>query len=340
VRNLTTVLLALTVLASAACNKAKATPEGGSQTASATPEKPEPPKPFPAQLPDVLARVNGEDVKKTDFDLLLRNMELGKGPVPAEQRDEVFRGMLDRLITYKVLQHEATNRNISASDAEVEERMKGMRGQFPTEEEFKKALAARSMSEERLRSDARTEIVIGKMLENEAASEPEATDADARAFYEKNPDKFKQEEAVRASHILLMVDEKAGDPARKKIRGDIEKILARARGGEDFAKLAKAHSQDGSAPQGGDLNFFGRGSMVPPFEQAAFALKPGEISDVVETQFGYHIIKVTDRKPAAAVPLETVNAQVKQFLTQQKKKERVDAFIKTLKDKSRIEVLV
>lgn len=92
--------------------------------------------------------------------------------------------------------------------------------------------------------------------------------------------------------------------------------------------------------QGGDLGFFGKGRMVPPFEQAAFALKPGEISDVVTTQFGYHIIKLTERKPAAAVPLERVGPQVKQFLTQQKKKERVDGFIKSLKDKSRIEVLV
>ncbi len=339
-RNITTFLLALTVLAgAAACNKTKATSDGAA-AGSAAPATPEPPKPFPAQLPDVLARVNGEDVKKADFDLLVRNVELGKGPVPAEQRDEVFRGMLDRLITYKVLQHEARNRNITASDVEIEERMKGMRAQFPSEEEFKKALAARSMSEDRLRADARVEIVIGKMLENEAAAEPEATDADARTFYEKNPDKFQQGEAVRASHILLMVDEKADEATRKKVRAEIDKILKRARAGEDFAQLAKAHSQDGSAAQGGDLNYFGRGSMVPPFEQAAFALKPGEISDVVTTQFGYHIIKVTERKTATTVPLETVNAQVKQFLTQQKKKERVDAFIKTLKDKSRIEVLV
>lgn len=338
-RTVITIFLGLTVLAGvAACNKNKSgTEASATSAASATPE---PPKPFPTQLPDVLARVNGDEVKKSDFDLLIRNMELGQGPVPAEQRDEVFRGMLDRLITYKVLQHEASNRNITASDTEVDQRLQAMRGQFPTEEEFKKALAARSMSEDRLRADARVEIVIGKMLEKEAEAEPEATDAEARAFYEKNPDKFKQGEAVRASHILLMVDEKADEATRKKVRAEIDKILKQARAGQDFAKLAKEHSQDGSAAQGGDLNFFGRGSMVPPFEEAAFALEPGQISDVVTTQFGYHIIKVTERKAATTVPLETVSAQVKQYLTQQKKKERVDAFIKNLKDKSRIEVLV
>ena len=341
VRITRTLLIAVAMLAGAsACNK------NDSKTASATPAtdtaaaQPEPPKPFPAQLPDVLARVDGEEVKKTDFDLLIKNIELGRGPVPAEQRDQVFRGMLDRLITYKVLQHEAAKRNISATEGEVEDRLKGLRAQFPNDDEFKKALAARNMSEDRLRADSRVEIAIGKLLESEAASLSEVTDADAKAFYDKNPDKFKQDESVRASHILLMVDEKADAATKKKTRADMDAILKRARGGEDFAALAKAHSKDGSAAQGGDLGFFGKGRMVPEFEKAAFALKPGEISDVVTTQFGYHIIKLTERKPASTVPLEMVSPQVKQFLAEQKKKERVDGFIKSLKDKSKIEVLV
>ena len=343
-RTISKLLLVFTVLASAgACHKAAETASNSATQAasSATPAKPEPPKPFPPQLPDVLARVNGQDVKKSDFDMLVRNMELGQqGPIPADRRDEMLRSVLDRLITYTVLQQEAKARNITATDAEVDERMKLMRAQFPNPEGFKKALADRNMSEDRLRADARVEIVIGKMLEGEAASLAAATDADARAFYEKNPDKFKQDEAIRASHILLLVDEKADEATRKKTRTEIDRILKRARGGEDFASLAKAHSQDGSAAQGGDLDFFTRGRMVPPFEKAAFALKPGEISDVVTTQFGYHIIKLTDRRPPSTVPLEKVNAQVKQFLTQQKKKERVDAFIETTKQKSKIEVLV
>lgn len=335
----TSSLIALALVAGiAACNENESTTPPA--TSSAAPAQAEPPKPFPAQLPDVLARVDGEEVKKSDFDLLIKNIELGGGPVPAEQRDKVFRGMLDRLITHKVLQHEAAKRNISASDTEVEDRMKGMRAQFPSDDEFKKALAARNMSEERLRTDARVEIAISKLLEGEAASLPEATDADAKAFYDTNPDKFKQDESVRASHVLLLVDEKADEATKKKTRAEIDAILKRARAGEDFAALAKAHSKDGSAAQGGDLGFFGKGRMVPEFEQAAFALKPGEVSDVVTTQFGYHIIKLTERKAASTVPLETVNAQVKQFLTEQKKKERVDEFIKSLKDKSRIEVLV
>jgi peptidyl-prolyl cis-trans isomerase C len=288
----------------------------------------------------VIARVDGEDLKKSDFDLLIKNVELGRGPVPAEQRDQVYRGMLDRLITYKVLEHEAAKRKISATDAEVEDRLRGMRAQFPNDDEFKKALAARNMSEDRLRADSRVEIAIGKMIDGETAALPQVTDAEAKDFYDKNPDKFQQDDSVRASHILLLVDEKADAATKKKTRAEIDAILKKARAGADFAALAKAHSKDGSAAQGGDLGYFGKGRMVPEFEQAAFALKPGEISDVVTTQFGYHIIKLTERKPASAVPIETVSDQLKQCLTEQKKKERVDGFIKSLKDKSRIEVLV
>jgi peptidyl-prolyl cis-trans isomerase C len=196
------------------------------------------------------------------------------------------------------------------------------------------------MSLDRLRADARLDMVITRMLDAEVATAEPATDAEVKAFYEKNPEKFKQEEALRASHILVMVDEKADDATRKKARAQIDRILKRARAGEDFAELAKAHSQDGSAAQGGDLDFFARGRMVPAFDKAAFALETGEISDVVTTEFGYHIIKATDRRAAQTVPLETVSPQVKQYLTNQKKQERADAFVAGLKQKSRIEVLI
>ncbi len=146
---------------------------------------------------------------------------------------------------------------------------------------------------------------------------------------------------MRASHILVLADEKADDATKKKARAQIEAINKRVKAGEDFAKLAQEHSQDGSAAQGGDLSFFERGKMVPPFEQAAFAMKPGEVSDIVTTQFGYHIIKVTDRRAASTVPLdEQLTERVRQFLTEQKKQEKAASFVASLKQKSKIEVLV
>jgi peptidyl-prolyl cis-trans isomerase C len=295
---------------------------------------------MPAQLPDVLARVNGEPVTKTDFERLVKNMELGNGPIPAERRDEILRGALDQLVTYTVMTQEARARNVAVSDAEIDTQIKQMRAQFPTEDEFKKALAARNLTLDQFKKDTRVDLMISRMMEAEVKTAAAATDADARQFYDKNPEKFRQGEAVRASHILIMANEKADDATKKQARAKIDAILKRVRAGEDFAKLAQANSQDGSAQQGGDLNFFNRGQMVPAFDQAAFALKPGEVSDVVTTQFGYHIIKVTERRDATTVPFEQVSGRIVEFLSNQKKSERANAFIEAAKQKAKIEVLV
>jgi len=294
----------------------------------------------PAQLPEVLAKVNGQAVRKTDFDMMVRDMELGQGPIPSDRRDEVLRGTLDNLITFTLLSQEAKSRNVTATDAEVDGELKTMRARFPNEEAFKKALGDRSMTVERLRSETRDNLLIKKMMEAEVSTTPGASDAEAKEFYEKNPDQFKQPESLRASHILIRVDESADAATKQKAKARIESILKRARAGEDFAKLAKENSADGSAAQGGDLGFFPRGQMVPAFDEAAFALKPGEISGVVTTQFGYHIIKAVEHKDAATVSLAEVSEKVKQFLSNQKKQAKAGEFIAALKQKSKIEVLI
>jgi peptidyl-prolyl cis-trans isomerase C len=311
-----------------------------SSSAQPQPQPPAPPKPMPAQLPEVLARVNGQPVTRTEFDRLLKNMELGGGPIPAERRDEVLRGALDQLVTYTVMTQEAKARKVVVSDAEVDGRVKQMQSQFPSDAEFKKALAARDMTVDQLRADARMDMMIGKMLDAEVSGAPAATDAEAREFYDKNPDKFKQGETARASHILIRVDPQADEAAKTQARQKIDGILKRVRAGEDFAALAREHSNDGSAAQGGDLGVFQRGQMVPAFDQAVFALEPGQVSDVVTTQFGHHIIKLAEKRGASTVPYEQVSPRIVEYLSGQKKQQRADTFIEETKKKARIEVLV
>jgi peptidyl-prolyl cis-trans isomerase C len=341
VKTLAACFLVSLAIAAASCRKPPA-PEQNAAAGTAKPAEqppaPAPPKPMPAQLPDVLARVNGEPVLKSDFDRLIRNMEMGGGPIPAERRDEVLRSMLDQLITYTVMTQEARQKNVTVTDAEVEARIANMRGRG-NDAEFKKALEARKMSLEQLRTDARAQLTIEKLIESQV-SNAVATEAEAREFYDKNPDKFKQGEVVRASHILLRLDKGAPEAARKAAHERMAGILKRARSGEDFAALAKQHSQDGSAQQGGDLGFFERERMVPPFSHAAFALKPGEISDIVTTDFGLHIIKATARKPAATVPYEQVSPQIVEYLSGQKKQERAGQIIEDAKKRAQIEVLI
>ena len=340
-KSITFALALVVVTTSTACNKASKDAPNAAPATTADALKQEPPKPMPAELPDVLARVNGQEVKKSDFDLLVRNIELSRGPIPTERRDEVLRAALNQLVEYTLLQQEAKNRKVMVSDAEVNERIKQMQGQFPTEEAFKKALSARDMSIDRLRDDARVDMVITRLVEDEVATAQPPTDAECKDYYDKNPDKFKLGEAVRASHILILADDKADEATKKKARAQIEAVNKRVKAGEDFAQLAKEHSQDGSAAQGGDLDFFGRGRMVPPFEQAAFALKPGEVSDIVTTQFGYHIIKVTERRTESTIPFDDqLQERLRQILTEQKKQEKAASFVASLKQKSKIEVLV
>jgi peptidyl-prolyl cis-trans isomerase C len=341
------------VLSVIACRKAPAASAQTASTAATTgqaagagtsgqPATPPPPaKPVPAQLPEVVARVNGEDVKKVDFERMLHTLEARAGqPIPAERRDEIVRGALDQLVVYTLLSQESQNRGIKIEDTEIDQKVEQLRKQFPTQEAFAKALADRGMTLDGLKQTARKDLGVTKLMDAEMSTEAVPSDADAKSFYEKNPDRFKEAEKVRASHILIRVDQKAPAAAKQKARAEIDAVLKQAKAGGDFAKLAQQHSQDGSAAQGGDLDYFTRERMVPEFSKVAFELKPGEISDVVETQFGYHIIKVVDHQAPRTVPYEQVNGKIKEFLGNQKKQQHADAFIDGLKKKSKIEVLI
>jgi peptidyl-prolyl cis-trans isomerase C len=304
-------------------------------------QPPAPAKPVPAQLPDVIARVNGEPLKKEDFDRMVKTIEARAGrPIPPERRDEILRGALDQLITYTLLSQESQKRGVKVEPAEIDAKMGQLKSQFPTQEAFDKALKERGMTADSLRKDALVDLSVSKLMDAEVATIPGPSDADAKDFYDKNQDKFKEEEQVRASHILVKVDESADPATKQKARAKIDGVLKQVKAGGDFAKLAQENSDDGSASQGGDLNYFGKGQMVGPFDKVAFELKPGQISDVVQTQFGYHIIKVVDKKTGRTVPFEEAQAKIKDYLTGQKKQQHADTFIESLKKKSKIEVLI
>ena len=307
------------------------------EAAPAAPAAQEPVKPVPATLPAVVARVNGEEVSKADFDRFLKQMEVRAGqPVPANRRDEIYRAIVDQLVTYTALVQETRARGVTVDDAEAkkaaDEQIADLRKQIPDEAAFKKALAARDMTLDRLRADIRKDLAINKMMQAELAAAGPVTDAEVKDFYDKNPDEFT---GVRASHILIKPDG-FDEASKKKARAAAEDVLKQARAGADFAELAKKHSTDSSAQQGGDLGFFTKGRMVPEFSNAAFALQPNQISEVVESQFGYHIIKVTERKD---VPLAEASEKIRGFLTAKTRDERQQAFVAGIKNKSKIEVL-
>lgn len=299
-------------------------------------------KPVPPQLPEIVARVNGEAINGAELERAVKALEgRAGGPVPADQRDRVFRGVLDDMIGYKLLIQEAKARKIAVPDAEIEAQIAQIRSQFPTQQQFEQALAAQKLTLEDVREDARSEMSVEKLVEGEIAAKIAVKPEAVNDFYQKNQDKFQQGPRVRASHILISFPQNADAAAKQQAKTKAEGILKDLKAGKDFAAAAKESSQDpGSAVNGGDLGFFEKGQMVPPFEQAAFALNPGEMSELVESQFGYHIIKVAEKQTQRMVPLDEAKGQIEQYLSQQNRQAETEVFVNTLKTKAKIEILI
>jgi peptidyl-prolyl cis-trans isomerase C len=349
----TQVFALLTVLAACGCSKgtpaASVNPSSGpaaapvqapAQTKAQTTPPATPPKAVPAQLPEVVARVNGEAIGKAEFESAVRNLEgRAGGQVPADQRDRVYRGVLDQLIAYRLLIQETKARKMAIFDADVDARVAEIKKQFPSEEAFKQTLAQQKMTEAQLREDAKADMLVTKMLEFEV--KVSVPPQEVTAFYQQNPEKFQQGERARASHILIRLPEKADEKVKQEARAKAADVMKQVTSGQDFAALAKQHSQDpGSATNGGDLGYFQQGQMVGAFERAAFALKPGEVSDIVETPFGFHIIKLVDKQPARTVPIDEVRPQIEQFLQNQQRQTKTQSFVESLKTKGKVEILI
>ena len=174
-------------------------------------------------------------------------------------------------------------------------------------------------------------------LQKEVISKVKVTEKDAKAYYDKNPDLFKSPEQVKARHILIQVPKEASDEEKKKQKEKADEVLKKVKTGEDFTKLAAETSDDpGTKSKGGELGFFSKGSMVPAFEQVAFSLKPGEVSELVETEFGFHVIKVDEKKEAVSEPFETIKEKVTKQVLREKQEAKVTEFVEQALKKAKV----
>lgn len=337
------LLAALAVACQKPATPASSTSTGSTAAAPAggTPATPAPAKPVPAVLPETIAEVNGDKIPKGEFENAIRAVESrAGGPIPAEKRDEIYRGVLDDLVAYRLLRQEVKQRQMSVPDAEVEERLKALKQQFGNEANFEQALKAQQMTVQKLREDARTDLLVNRFLEAEVNSKISVKPSDVSTYYEKNPDRFQQPEAVRASHILVIVPPDANAATKASLKARAETALKAAKAGQDFAKLARQYSQDSSAQRGGDLGFVPRGQTVPAFENAAFALQPGQVSDLVETQFGFHVIKLAEKRPAGTVPFAQAAGQIQEFLENEQRQQKGKALVDQLKSKGKVQIYI
>lgn len=340
------IAASLTLLAAPFLQSAEPTKKPGKSTpaaAKATPVARAVPAPEPGQAPavlgaaaypEVVAVVEGKEIKAAELQEEVGKMLARQGAkpddVPEDQRSKIFHMILDQMIMSKIV--EKRSADLKVPEAEVTSEIDKIKAQIGSEEEFKNQLTKSGQTLDAVKENIRTHLRQQHWVESQVKGDKKVTDADAEDYYKKNPDDFKQPEEVRASHILIAVPQ----DAKPEVVVEKEKVAkaaaARVKGGEDFAKVAKELSEDpGSKETGGDLNFFSKDKMVPEFANAAFALKKDAISDPVRSQFGYHIIKVTDRKDAEAMPLESVKPKLVAYLQAQEQKKATAKMLQDLR---------
>jgi len=316
-------------------------PAGATTSANPAGAKPLSPK----DLPAVVAKVNGENIKKEDLlqgaqAVQIRLAQEGRPAVPSV---EFYREVLNQIIGIALLQQDAKAQGVTATDQEIQQQLAQRKGAFPTEEAFKQALAQAGLTEQKLRDQTRDAIAVQKYIQTRLAKSGAVTEQATRDFYDKNKAQIQAPERVHVRHILIRVDPKATAAAKQDARQKAETLLKRLQAGEDFGKLAQESSDDpASKVRGGDLGFVAKGQTPDPaFEAATFALtKPNQLSPVVETQFGYHILQFVERQPAGAIPYDQVKARIGQLIQQQQGQQQLANRVRELRGKAKVEVFL
>lgn len=275
----------------------------------------------------VVVTVNGEPITNAEITQEVdKRLEIMKERMPEgqeinqSQRDQIRMGVTDMLVQKEVLNQQMKKKNVTVSEEDVTEQIEKIaEANNQTLEQVKEEITQYGMTMEDLRSQVRPQVQMQKLAEA-YMDDPEMT-AEAKTFYDENPSYFQVPEQVRASHVLIQVDPEATEEEKAAAKKEAEEVLAKAKAGEDFAALAKEYSDDpGSKDTGGEYTF-GRGKMVKPFEDTAFALEPGQVSDLVETQFGYHIIKLSEKTEAGTTSFEQAKERIVPYLLQQQMQE-------------------
>jgi len=312
---------------------------------------PSTPAAAPKQVDKAIATVNGTDILESQVQ---RRIDVRykptldrlaqQSPQLAAQQEKILRqNIANDLVTEVLLDAQVKQAGIQMTEAELTAEMtKQLAAQKPpmTVEQYQKVVEAQGGDFTAMKGFLMQSMRYHKLLESKFASALAVTDADAKKYFDENSKEFQVPEQVRASHILISTKptDPNADPNQVKVQAKkkAEELLKKVKDGEDFAALAKDNSSCPSAAQGGDLGSFGRGQMVKPFEDVAFALKVGQTSDLVETQFGYHIIKVTEHHDPNQIPFDKAKTQIVEQLTQQKRQEAIANYIQSLRKDAKI----
>jgi peptidyl-prolyl cis-trans isomerase C len=248
-------------------------------------------------------------------------------------QDKILEGLIEKELLYQ----ESQKAGVKAAPDVVDNQLNEIKKRFPDNKTYEKTLTDMGLTEAGLRSRIEKEQSIREWIEKSISDKITLSEEETKAYYDGHPEMFIQPESVRALHILIKVDPKGGDKEKAAARKKIEEIQKKLKEGGDFEALAKEFSDDPSRDKGGDLGYFTKGRMVKPFEEAAFALPVGQVSPIVETTYGYHLIKVLDRKPESKTSYEDARERIQQVLRNEKVRTQLRTHIDDLKAKADVE---
>ncbi len=297
----------------------------------------------PAAAPEadtstVIAKVNGKDITEADIQKVLGMFKKQMGSrIPPEQLEDavprIRERILEELVMRRLLLDEVAKAGVSLSDAEFDEVKAELAQEMPPGTTIETYMEETGTTE----AEMREQMSVRKMLMAKAESIAKPTDEEIQKFYDENKEGFAQGESVVASHILIKLDPADDEAAKAAKRERIEGLRKQILEGADFAETAKANSDCPSASAGGDLGSFGKGQMVPEFEDAAFSQPVGSVGEVVETQFGYHLIKVTEHNDAKTMDFEEVKPRISENLYVQSQQDAVKEYIDGLRKQADIQ---
>ncbi len=294
------------------------------------------------QTDNYVAIVNGKKIPRTELDhkmALIKKRAASAGQQLGEKRTaNIEQDIVNNMVEKELLYQKSQDLGITVDPEMIDARMEQFKQQFPDEGQFQEQLSRFGYTEKSLRSEFEKNLAIQQLIEQEIAADVSIPDEELKTYYKEHPDQFKTPEQVKARHILIKTDSEAGEDERQAAREKIEQIEKRIENGEKFSEVAKEESECPSSKTGGDLGYFSRGQMVKPFEEAAFALAVGDVSDIVETQFGYHLIKAEDKKEASKKTFDEIKESLKEQLEQQKVKEKLPEYVEMLKEKGDVKI--
>ena len=288
---------------------------------------------------EVVARVNGRPILRRDFDLAvqLQFRARSAGNVGIEELRVVREKVLEQLIDSELLYQQALKGRTRVTEAEIEAEVKRHRDSFTSPAEFARVLSESQVTESEFKEQVRRTLAVERFVDAEVATRATPGDEDLRRYYDQNPSEMTRREAVRISQIMVRVPPDGSLQARAAARETIEAILKELRAGGDFAALARKHSDGPEAARGGDSGLMSRGGGPPPIERVAFQMKPGEISDVIETRLGFHIIRVGEIRPAGPVPFDEAREAIRAKLAARERDQAIRAYVERLREGARVE---